>query len=157
MEKQYYSLDVNRSNRVTRIFQLIFGAICVAVAITWLILNLSTLKMTFSLWITIIFLFGFAYYQVNSGLGHAEKFIEFSQAALKLKKDSLLPARQMNATDIEKIEIFPVSVVFYMKTGKKLTLRFGTTYTDVIEPAKKALECFCRNNKLNYKFLNEEF
>ncbi len=155
MDKQYYSLDVNRSNKVTRIFQLVFGALCFVVAVAWLIINMNTVQMTGSVWVTIIFLIVFAYFQVNSGLGRSAKFIELGESTLKLKKNSLLPVRYMNASDIEKIEIFPVNIVFFLKTGKKLNLRFGTTYTDIIEPAKKAIECFCRNNNLKYEFMNE--
>jgi hypothetical protein len=156
MERQYYSLELNKSNRLTRIFQLIFGIICALVAIMWAILNINTLKLNAALWITIILLFGFAYYQVMSGIGLAEKFIEISQSALRLKKNSLFPARELSASDIEKIEIFPLNVVFFLRSGKTVFLRFGTTYTDIIEPVRKSIETFCTGNKIQLEFKNEE-
>jgi hypothetical protein len=117
MEKSYYSLEVNKSNRVTRIFQLIFGIICAAVAIIWLFLNMNTIKLNGTLWITIIFLLGFAYFQVNSGLGRAEKFIEFGAAVIRMKRNSILPVREIMAAEIEKIEIHPLTL-YSSQNGK---------------------------------------
>lgn len=156
MEKSFFSLEANKSNKLTRIFQLLFGIVCAGVAIVWLSLNLEALKLNGSLIITILFLLGFAYYQVNSGLGRAEKFIEFSQSVIRLKKNSILPAREITAPEIEKIEVYPVNVVFLMKGGKKVILRFGTTFTDIIEPVKKALEGFCTKNNLMLEYMKEE-
>ena len=85
---------------------------------------------------------GFAYYQIISGLGKAEKFIEFSQSSIKLKNNSLFPVRVLNAPDIRKIDAFPLNLVFFLTSGKKVILRFGTTYTDIIEPVRKSLQTF---------------
>jgi hypothetical protein len=87
METQYFSLELHRSNKLTKIFQLVFGIICAGVAVIWLILNLSTMKMTLGLAITVLFLLGFAYYQIVSGLGHAEKFIEVGGDKIRMKKN----------------------------------------------------------------------
>ena len=157
MEKSYYSLEVNKSNRVTRIFQLIFGIICAAVAIIWLFLNLNTIKLNGTVWITILFLLGFAYFQVNSGLGRAEKFIEFGPAVIRMKRNSIFPVREIKAAEIERIEIHPVNLVFFLRTGKNVILRFGTTFTDIIEPVKKEIERFCSSNNLNFEFSEDEF
>jgi energy-converting hydrogenase Eha subunit C len=101
MESDYFSLEVNKSNKLTRIFQLVFGIICAVVALIWLILNIKSLRSNGTLVITIIFLLGFAYYQINSGIGRGEKFIEISQTALRLKKNSIFPAQELNASEIE--------------------------------------------------------
>jgi hypothetical protein len=34
-------------------------------------------------------------------------------------------------------------------------LRFGTTFTDIIEPVKKEIERFCGSNNLNFEFSDE--
>jgi hypothetical protein len=156
MENNSFSLEVNRNNRFVRIFQIVFGIICAALALVWLILNVDSLKSNVSLWFAIVFLLGFAWYQINSGLGKGEKFIEIGQTTMKFKKNSLLPARELKTSEISKIEIFPLSIVLFLKSGKKSILRFGTTYTDAIEPIKKGIEEFCKLNNLKFEFRKEE-
>jgi uncharacterized protein YlzI (FlbEa/FlbD family) len=156
MEDNYFSLEVNKNNKVIRIFQIVFGTICAALAVVWLIMNIDTLKSNNSLWVSIIFLLGFAWYQINSGLGKGDKFLQIGQTSLKFKKNSLLPVRELNASEIKKIEIFPLSMVIFLISGKKNIMRFGTTYTDVIEPIKKGIENFCTLNNLELEFRKEE-
>jgi len=55
MENNYFSLEVNSSNKVIRIFQIIFGIICAALAVVWLIMNRDSLKSNSTLWFSIIF------------------------------------------------------------------------------------------------------
>ncbi len=157
METELYSLDLVKGNKVTRIFQLIFGIVCFAVAVIWLLLNGDELNPAGTFWITIIFLAGFGFYQIRSGLGLSAKFIEISNNGILLKKNSLFPAMELKANDMEKIEIFPLNIVFYMKHGKTVLLRFGTTYTDLIEPVRKKIEDFAGINKLPLEFISEEF
>lgn len=156
MDSDYFSLEVNKSNKLTRIFQLVFGIVCACVALIWFIINIKTLKTNGALLLTIVFLLGFAFYQVNSGLSHGEKFIEISQAAVRLKKNSIFPAQQLNASDIEKVEIFPLNVVFFLRSGKTVFLRFGTTFTDIIEPVRRRIKTFCEGNKIPFEFKSEE-
>jgi len=156
METQYFSLELHRSNKLTKIFQLVFGIICAGVAVIWLILNLSTMKMTLGLALTVLFLLGFAYYQIVSGLGHAEKFIEVGGDKIRMKKNSIFPVEEVRADEVENVVIFPINIVFMLKSKKKIMLRFGTTYTDIINPAKDAIENFCQSNSLSYEERNED-
>jgi len=156
METQYFSLELHRSNKLTKIFQLVFGIICAGVAVIWLILNLSTMKMTLGLALTVLFLLGFAYYQIVSGLGHAEKFIEVGGDKIRMKKNSIFPVEEVRADEVENVVIFPINIVFMLKSKKKIMLRFGTTYTDIINPAKDAIENFCQRNSLSYEERNED-
>jgi hypothetical protein len=156
MDSDYFSLEVNKSNKLTRVFQMFFGIICACIALIWLIINIKTLKTNGALLLTIVFLLGFAYYQINSGLGRGEKFIEVSKAAVRLKKNTIFPAQQLNASDIEKVEIFPLNVVFFLRSGKTVFLRFGTTFTDIIEPVRKGIKTFCEGNKIPFEFKSEE-
>jgi hypothetical protein len=155
MESDYFSLEVNKNNKLTRIFQLVLGIICAVIAFIWLILNIKTLKTNGALVLTIIFLLGFAYYQVISGLGLGEKFIDISKTSVRLKKNSILPANELKAADIEKVEIFPLNVVFFQRSGKKVLLRFGTTYIDLIEPLRKRIKSFCEVNNIPFEFKSE--
>lgn len=157
MEDKYFSLEVNRNNRLIRIFQIVFGIICAVLAVIWFILNLDSLMSNGTLWLSVIFLLGFAWYQINSGLGKGDKYIEIGQKNLKFKKNSLFPAQELNSSDIEKIEIYPLSIIFYLRTGKKSILRFGTTYTDIIVHVKKGIEDFCAYNNLKFEFRKEDF
>ncbi len=91
MEKSYFSLELHRSNRLTRIFQLAFGILCFGVALIWLVLNFSSMKSNVSLWITILFLAGFGYYQVIAGLGKSEKYIEITDSSIKVKEEHIIP------------------------------------------------------------------
>jgi hypothetical protein len=156
METQYFSLELHRSNKLTKIFQLVFGIICAGVAVIWLILNLSTMKMTLGLAITVLFLLGFAYYQIVSGLGHADKFIEVGGDKIRMKKNSIFPVEEVRADEVENVVIFPINIVFMLRSKKKIMLRFGTTYTDIINPAKDAIENFCQRNSLSYEERNED-
>lgn len=155
MESSHYSLDVNKSNRFTRIFQLIFGIVCAVLAVIWLFMNIKTLTTNGSLVLTIAFLLGFAYYLVNSGLGKGDKYIEIGLNNVKLKKNSVLPAIAINAGDIQKVEMFPLNIVFILKSGKRVLLRFGTYFTDVIDPVKTAIESFCESNGVPLEVINE--
>jgi len=155
MEINHYSLEVNKTNKLIRVFQLIFGIVCAVLAIIWLIMNLKTLTSNGSLVLTILFLLGFAFYLVNSGLGKGDKYIEIGQNSLKLKRNSVIPATEIKAGDIQKIEIYPLNIVFILKSGKKELLRFGTFYTGVIEPVKTGVESFCETNGIPVEAINE--
>src|SRR5450631_647685 len=118
MEKKYYSLSSVENSKLVKIIQVIFGILCFAVAGYWLYFNLRSLKTDGTLWITIIFLIGFGFYQICSGLGRATRFIEISTDKIRLKKTVLLPFTDFTKEEIEKVEIFPFNLKFYLKSGK---------------------------------------
>jgi len=157
MEPQFFSLELHEGNRLTRIFQLVFGIICIAVAIIWLIINFNSFKSNSALLITIVFLIGFGYYQINSGLGRANRFIEIDHDRIRLKKNSLLPVQELNAGNMEKIEIFPLNLIFFMRNNKTVILRFGTTFTDKIDTIKKEIMNFAKVNSIPVEINTEEF
>ena len=77
------------------------------------------------------------YIRSGPGLaGHQDSFKSDSDKII-LKKNSLLPVKEMASSEIKKIEIFPLNLIFYFHKGGKTVLRFGTTYTDNIEPDQK--------------------
>lgn len=156
MNENYFSLEVSKSNRITRIFQLVLGILCIVIACGWLITNFSSFNSINSLWLTIIFLFGFGYFQINSGIGKGDKFIEIKSDKLRMKTNSVLPVRELHASQIAKTEIYPLSVVFIMKSGKKQKIRFGTTYPDMIDPVRQCIEDFCTKNNIESEIRQEE-
>jgi hypothetical protein len=156
MEMKYFSLGSVENSRLVRIIQIIFGVICFAVAIFWLIFNARSLKADGTLWITIIFLSGFGFYQIWSGLGFATRFIEINSDKIRLKKNIILPVLDIPAVDIQKIELFPFNLIFYLKTKKRILLRFGTTYHDTNEKIKDEILIFSELNSINLELKEEK-
>ena len=156
MGKKYFSLETGKSNRLTRIFNLILGSACIILAFAWVIINIDTLASNRVLWLSVIFLLGFGYYQVITGLGKGDKFIETGTDSLRIKKNSILPPVVLEARHIEKVEIYPLKLVFRLDSGKSLRVRFGTTFTDIIDPVKKSIEEFCSENKIAIENIAEE-
>jgi|WetSurMetagenome_2_1015567.scaffolds.fasta_scaffold05780_7 hypothetical protein len=156
MEKKYYSLGTSENNSLLKIIRIVFGVVCIAVAVYWLIFNLNSLKVDWTLWITIVFLTGFGLYQIWSGLGRAIMFVEIGDSSIRLKKNAILPAVEMKSSDIERIEIFPLNVVFILKTKKKIMLRFGTTYHDINEKILDGIVGFAESNNIPLEFIEEK-
>jgi hypothetical protein len=156
MEKNYFSLETVENTRLTRIFQLIFGIICVGIAVFWMIFKFSQMRTENTSWITIIFIAGFGIYEIWAGLGKAVKFIETSHEKILLRKSPVLPSVEIRPGDIEKIELFPLNVVFLKKTGKKISLRFGVTYPELIETIKVEITEFATLHNIPVEIKKEE-
>lgn len=156
MGKKYFSLGSVENNRLIKIIQIIFGIVCFTVAIFWLIFNIRSLKADGTLWITIIFLSGFGFYQVWAGLGQATRFIEISSDKIRLKKNIMLPAVEILPGEIQKIEVYPFNLIFYLKTKKRIFLRFGTTYHETNEKIKDEILSFAELNSINTEIMEEK-
>jgi hypothetical protein len=156
MDIKYYSLSSIENNRVVNIIRIVFGLICIAVAAFWISFNVRLLKVDGTLWITIIFLSGFGFYQVWSGLGKANKFIEIGPDYIRLKKNPILSPLKLSASKIEKIDIFPLNMVFFLKSGKKILLRFGTTFQETNELVKDEILRFAELNQIPINFVEEK-
>ncbi len=156
MENQYFSLEISENNRLTKIFRIIFGVICLIVAVFWLIFNVKLLETDKTLWITIVFLSGFGLYQIWSGLGYAVRFIEIGSDNIRLKKNAILPAVQMMVPEIEKIELFPLSIIFFLKSGKRIILRLGTTYHETNDKIVDVITGFAESNKISFEIREEK-
>jgi hypothetical protein len=146
MEKQHFPLEAKENSKFTRIFQAIFGILCIAIGLYWAIFHISSLKDDPTLWITIVFLLGFGAYQIAAGFGKIKKFIDLDADRITLKQSSFLPESELKARDIEKIDIYPLSICFLMKNKKKKILRFGMNYTEIIIPVKETLVQFAEYN-----------
>jgi hypothetical protein len=109
------------------------------------------------LWITVLFLAGFGVYQIWAGAGRAKRFIEVGNEKIVLRKSSLLPREEISASEIKKIEVFPLNLIFYLHNGRKRVLRFGTTYADIIDPVKDAVEQFADLHNISLETIREEF
>jgi len=156
MDIKYFSLSTTENSRVIKIIRIAFGLICIAVAVFWISFNARLLKTDGTLWITIIFLSGFGFYQIWSGLGKATKFIEIGSDFIRLKKNPILPPIEIPASEIEKIEIFPLNLIFFLKSKKKVMLRFGTTFQDTNELVKDEILNFAELNNIKAEFIEEK-
>ncbi|MFA5819758.1 MAG: hypothetical protein WC854_10855 [Bacteroidales bacterium] len=156
MEIKYFSLGTSENNRLVNIIRIVFGVVCIAVAIYWFSFNIKSLKADGTLWITIIFLTGFGFYQIWSGLGRATRFIEIAPDYIRLKKNPILPPLKMSSGEIEKIELFPLNLIFFLKSKKRILLRFGTTYHEINEKIKDEILSFAESNKIPLEIIEEK-
>ena len=156
MEKKYYSLGSEENSKLVKLIQIIFGILCFAVAFYWLYFNLRSLKIDGTLWITIIFLIGFGFYQIWSGLGRATRFIEISSDKIRLKKTVLLPFVELDKEDVNKIEVFPFNLKIYLKTGKTLTFRLSSSYYETNAAIKDGILDFAEVNSIGYELKEEK-
>jgi hypothetical protein len=156
MEKKYFALSSSDNNKIVKIIQVVFGFVCLAVAGFWLFFNVRAMKSDKTLWITIVFLSGFGFYQIWTGLGKAIRFIEISMEKISIKKTILLPPVILLPENIEKIEIYPLNLIFFLHSKKKMFLRFGTTYQDLNEQIKDEIILFAETNSINAEFVEEK-
>ena len=156
MESRYFSLGNVDKNRLVKVIRIIFGAVCFAVAIFWIIFNIRSKDNTGTNWITILFLTGFGFYQVWSGIGKADRFIEILGDKILLKKDIFLKAKHIEANETEKICFYPLKIVFIMKSGKTILLRLGTMYYESNEKITDELGKYAEENQITTEVIQEE-
>jgi hypothetical protein len=148
MTAKYFQLSNSDKNRFVSVLKILFGIACIAVGVYWAIYS-KTIEYE---WLTILFLYGFGFYEIWSGLGKAERYIEIDKTFIRLKKTIFLSAKHIEASEIGKIEIFSLKIDFHLKKGGKIILRFGTTFIETNEKIVDALIKFAEQNELNLEF-----
>ena len=143
METKYFTLGYSENSQLVKIIRIVFGLVCIAIAVFWMIFNIRSVKADRTLWITVLFLSGFGLYQVLAGLGRTTRFIQIGIDKIIIKKNSILPLKVISASEIKKIEIFPLNLIFYYHKGGKTVLRFGTAFTDNIDRYQKRNRRIC--------------
>lgn len=156
MEKKYFSFSAVENNLIIKLIRIVFGIVCIVVAIFWLNFNFRSLNTDWTLWITIIFLVGFGFYQIWTGLGRATRFIEIDKDAIRLKKYAVIPPVLMRAGEIDFIEIYPLNVIFILKSKKRVLIRFGTTYYDQNEVILDEIIAFADSNNITFEVISEK-
>jgi len=155
METKYYSLGHSENSTAIKIIRILFGLVCIAIALFCMIFNIKSVKADNAPGVTVLFLSGIGFYMIWAGLGKTSRFIEIGSDKIILKKNSLLPRKEMESSEIKKIEVFPLNLIFYFHRGGKTVLRFGTTYTDNIEPIKYGIDEFAVNNNIDLETVTE--
>ena len=152
----YFNLGTSENSRFVNIIRILFGLVCVAVAIFWLKFNIRSTENNGTLWITIIFLTGFGFFQVCSGLGYTSRYIEIENDNIRLKRNALLSSIKLLPGEIERIESLPLSIIFLLKTKKRILLRFGTTYYEANEKIIENIILFADANQIPFEIIEEE-
>jgi hypothetical protein len=156
MNTKYFTLGSGATNNFEKLIRIIFGIVCIAISAFWFSFNIKSLKADGTLWITVIFLFAFGFYQIWSGLGRATRYIEIGTGLIKLKKNQIFPAVGIRADEIEKIEVFPFNLKFYLKSQKKIMLRFGATFQETNETIKDEILIFGESHNIPVEFIEEK-
>jgi hypothetical protein len=156
MEIKHFRLGTEDDNKFIKIIRILFGLVCIIVAIFWIIFRINSLITEGMLLITIGFLFAFGLYQIWSGLGRANRFIEIAADYINLRKNPFLPGVRINASEVKKIELFPLSLVFFLRSEKKILLRFGTTFYETNEIIKDEISIFAERNNITLEFIEEK-
>jgi hypothetical protein len=156
MKTEYFSLGPSENSPAIKVIRIMFGIVCISIAIFWMIFDIRSVNADRMLWITVLFLMGFGVYQIWAGAGRAKRFIEVGHGKIVLRKNSFLPRMEMAASEIKKIEVFPLNLIFYFHNGGKTVLRFGTTFTDIIDPVKVAVEQFADLHNISLETIREE-
>lgn len=156
METRTYLLESNDNSKAVNIIRIIFGVICIILAISWIVFNISSVKSDGTIWITIVFLASFGVYQILAGAGKTTRFISISDDALVVKQNSVIPGVSLKAGMISKIEIHPLSIAFILSKGSRTILRFGISYPETIIPVKEAISEFASRNGILLENRDEE-
>jgi hypothetical protein len=156
MGEKLFFLEHRDGSHVTKIFQTVLGVLCIGIAIYWMVFNIKSLKSDTTLWITIAFLIFFGIYQILAGTGKTKKYIETGSEKIVLKQNSVLPPVTLKPGDLEKIELFSLSIIFTMKKSGKIKLRFGVTYTDIIQPVKDEIVQFAELHNIPFEEISDE-
>jgi hypothetical protein len=156
METKYFPLGTSESNKLIKSIRIVFGIVCIVVAVFWTIYNINIIRTSGNLWITISFLLAFGFYQIWSGLGRADRFIEISPDKIRLKRNPFNSPIEMFTSDIDKIEVFPMNIVFFLKPKKRIMLRFGATFHDINGKIMDEIVVFAESHKIPLEIIEEK-
>ncbi|HBE41793.1 MAG TPA: hypothetical protein DDW27_11430 [Bacteroidales bacterium] len=156
MKENYLSLDPHDQQGIMKILQVIFGIICIAVTLYYIITGIRSDQSRLTVWIGILFLLIFGIYLILSGLGKTKKYFRTRQNSISFKQHSVLPAVSLLASNIERIEIYPLSIKFFIKGRNKFIFRFGISYPEIIDPVKQEVIGFAGSKNIEIEIMDEE-
>lgn len=155
MEKKSFSLEMNESNSLTKVFKFILGVLCIAIAIYWIIFNLKMSAIDWSSWVSSAFLGLFGLFMIWTSFGYGYNFIEFERDIIRLKNNSFLPVKEIKSTEIEKIIIYPLKFIIRLKSAKSILTRLGISDIERNENIKDELMKYAESNKILLEIKNE--
>ena len=153
---KHFPLGIKESSRFVGLVRIVFGITCIIVAGYWLFFLVSETDGGYSVGITVAFLFFFGLYLIWAGLGKAYRYIEFGNDHIRLKSNIVMAPIVLHARNIEKIDLYPLNVVFFLKSGGKKLVRFGATYFETTEMIKDAILDFANINNIESEIIEEK-
>jgi hypothetical protein len=60
------------------------------------------------------------------------------------------------AAETDRIELYSLKIIFCLKTGRKIILRFGTTFYETNEKVTDEISRFAEDNNITIKIIDEE-
>jgi hypothetical protein len=155
MKNKHFDLGTTENSVFVNVLKIIFGILCIIVAIFWIIYTSGTTNMSGKIWISILFILGFGLYLLLSGFGKTNRYLITGPDYICIKKNSLLPEKTLKVIDIEKVEIYSLNIVFILKNKIRFVLRFGTVYYETSEKIKDEIISFAETHKIATAFVNE--
>ena len=156
MKDKYFDLEPHDQLPAVKILQIIFGILCISATIYYILTGLISSTSNTTLWAAVAFLVLFGIYQIMSGLGKTKKYFRITQDSISFKQHSVLPVKYITSDKIDKIELFPLSIKFILKTSRKIKFRFGISYPEIIDPVKEEVIGFADDNGIPWIEVPEE-
>ena len=156
MKEKYFDLDPNNKTHLVKILQIIFGILCIATTLYYTLTGIFSGATNTTLWMAIVFLVLFGIYQIMSGLGKTKKYFRLNQNSISFKQHSVLPVTDLQSDNIDKIELYPLSIKFFLKNSRKIKFRFGISYPEIIDPVKQEVIGFAEDHDIPWIEVPEE-
>jgi hypothetical protein len=88
MNKVRYSLETKETNRFVKYAQIVFGVVCILTSAWWIVFILSSDGQN-NYWVATLFMLFFGAFQIYSGLGYAERYVEIHNMELIIKQNAV--------------------------------------------------------------------
>lgn len=156
MDTNHYTLGGSSAGKYEKILRLIFGLICLLIAVYWVVFGPVKVTGSGTLIIAVGFLILFGISQIMKGLGLSSQYINIGEELIVLKKYPIRPEVQIKAAELDKLQILPMSILFIFNDGKTLKLRFGATWQETNEKIKDDLIIFADRNNVTCEIIEEK-
>ena len=156
MKEKYFDLDPDNKTQLVKILQVIFGILCIAATLYYFFSGILSGASKITLLIALLFLLFFGIYQIMSGLGKTKKYFRLTHESISFKQHSVLPVTDIQSDNIDKIELYPLSIKFLLKNSKKIKFRFGISYPEIIDPVKQGVIGFAEDHSIPWIEVPEE-
>jgi len=156
MKEKYFDLDPDNKTQLVKILQIIFGILCIAATLYYFFSGIISGASKITLLTALLFLLFFGIYQIMSGLGRTKKYFRLTHNSISFKQHSVLPVTDIQSDNIDKLELYPLSIKFFLKNSKKIKFRFGISYPEIIDPVKQEVIGFAEDHSIPWIEVPEE-
>ncbi len=142
-KERKFKLDPGENDRISRIFKVLFGVICIVAAIITAIVMSSSVNVTSGSIIALLFLLLFGIWLILGGMGYTERYVTIADEMITLKEKVYAPARRIKAAEIGEVAFGQMRITFVLTSGEKVILRLGTFYRESSFRLMDAVYDFC--------------